>query len=192
MSYRLAIEGTPESVPGGTSILLLHPSTGGTDPIDTGFLQADSDRFMIVSTRTTAREVKQKLEHYDVDASRADILDTISVDRGYSRRGGDHLHYVSSPDDVAGILAKTEEFLEWNTGRGRVSFDSISELAYYTDDEIAADALERLTVLVEEYDGVGLFHVSPEVHDQSTLDRFRTACDAVITIARDGTLSAEF
>ena len=192
MDYRLAIEGTPDSVPGGTSILLLHPSIGGTDPIDTGFLQADTDRFLVISTRTTAREVQQKLEHYDVDPARAEILDTISVDRGYSRRGGESLHYVSAPDDVDGIVGKAERFLDRDAGKRRLSFDSISELAYYTDDETAAETLEQLVELVEQFDAVGLFHVSPEVHDRETIDRFKAACDAIIEIDDDGTLTADF
>jgi hypothetical protein len=64
MDYRLAIEGGPTTVPGGTGILLLHPSTGETDRIDTEFLSTDTDEMLVISTRTTAREVRQKLEHY--------------------------------------------------------------------------------------------------------------------------------
>lgn len=191
MDYRLAIEGAPASVPSGTAVLLLHPSTGGTDPYDTGFLEVDTDRFLVVSTRTTAREVQQKLDHYGVDASRAEILDTISVERGYSRRGGTNLHYVTAPDDVDGIVAQVERFLEKNAGKRRVSFDSVSELAYYADDDRAADALERMVGLLTEYDAVGLFHVSPEVHETDTLDRFRAACDVIIAVDGDGAVSVD-
>lgn len=192
MEYLLDIDGTPDSVPGGTSILLLHPSIGGTDEVDTGFLQADSDRFLVVSTRTTAREIQQKLEHYEVDDSRADILDTLSVDRGYSRRGGDSLHYVSAPDDVPGIIAQVERFLASHDGKRRVSFDSVSELAYYSGEETAADALEQLTERIDRAGAVGLFHVSPEVHEPAILKRFEAACDAVIEIDETGSLSARF
>ena len=97
MDYRLAIEEAPDSIPGGTGILLLHPSTGETDRIDTDFLKTDTDHFLVISTRTTAREVKQKLDHYDVDEEKAKILDTLSIERGYSRRSTDNVHYVSSP-----------------------------------------------------------------------------------------------
>ncbi|MFB6133857.1 MAG: hypothetical protein ABEJ55_02605, partial [Halanaeroarchaeum sp.] len=104
MDYSLAIGNAPETVPGGSGVLLLHPSTGETDRIDTDFLKTDTDHFLVVSTRTTAREVKQKLEYYDVDESKAVILDTLSVERGYSRRGSDDVHYVSAPDDLDGIV----------------------------------------------------------------------------------------
>ena len=192
MDYELAIEGTPDSIPGGTAILLLHPSTGETDRIDTDFLKTDTDHFLVISTRTTAREVRQKLEYYDVDERRADILDTLSVERGYSRRKSENIHYVGAPDDVDGILAKTAEFLENHEGKRRISFDSITELAYYGDADIAVEALERLSALLDEHDAVGIFHASEEVHDPETLQRFRDACDAVIDVQQDGTITAEF
>lgn len=192
MDYELAIDGGPDTIPGGTAILLLHPSTGETDRIDTDFLKADTDHFLVISTRTTAREVRQKLEYYDVDESRADILDTLSIERGYSRRKSNDIHYVSAPDDVDGILAKTEEFLENHEGKRRISFDSITELAYYGDEADAIEALRRIGVLLDEHDAVGIFHVSEEVHGKETIDQFRAACDAVIDVQEDGTLTAEF
>ena len=82
MEYTLAIDDTPDTVEGGTGILLVHPSTGATDRLDTDFLSTDTDAMLVVSTRTTAREVKQKLEYYEVDEERANILDTLSVPKG--------------------------------------------------------------------------------------------------------------
>jgi len=46
MDYDLAIEGAPDAVPGGTVVLLLHPSTGETDRMDTDFLKTDTDHFL--------------------------------------------------------------------------------------------------------------------------------------------------
>jgi len=189
MDYELAIEGGPASIPGGTTVLLLHPSTGETDRIDTDFLKTDTDRFLVVSTRTTAREVEQKLDYYDVDEGRADILDTLSVERGYSRRGANHIRYVSAPDDVDGIISVTEDFLADSDGKRRVSFDSITELAYYADEERAVDALSRIADLLVEYDAVGLFHVSTEVHDPETIDRFREECGLVVELDGDGSVT---
>jgi KaiC/GvpD/RAD55 family RecA-like ATPase len=192
MEYDLAIEGAPDTVPGGTAILLLHPSTAETDRIDTQFLSTDTDRFLVVSTRTTAREVKQKLDYYDVDESLADILDTLSVERGLSRRSADNVDYVSAPDDVEGIVEVVEEFLAGNGGKRRLSVDSISELAYYADEDRAVEALERLGALLDEHDAVGLFHVDREVHDAESVEQFRTLVDGVIDLDEDGTVTAEF
>lgn len=192
MDYTLAIENTPETVSGGTGILLLHPSIGETDRIDTDFLKTDTDHFLVVSTRTTAREVEQKLEHYDVDESRAVILDTLSVERGYSRRSSDNVHYVSSPDDLDGIVTQTRRFLESHEGKVRVSVDSVTEMAYYADVDRALRATEELLELLEEHDAVGLFHLSNEVHGAETLQRFRDLFDGVIELDVDGTVTSEF
>lgn len=192
MDYDLAIDGAPETVPGGTAILLLHPSTGETDRIDTQFPKGATDHFLVVSTRTTAREVKQKLEYYDVDESKAIILDALSVDRGYSRRAADNIYYVRAPDDVDDLLQHAETFLREHDGHRRISFDSITELAYYADEEQATDALRRLVDLLQEFDAIGLFHVDSEVHDDAAIARFQDLCDGVLLLDEDGSLTASF
>ena len=192
MDYELAIGDAPETVPGGTGILLVHPSTGETDRIDTDFLKSDTDRLLVISTRTTAREVQQKLEYYGVDEAKADILDTLSVERGYSRRPSDHVHYVSSPDDLAGVVEITRGFLADTKGKRRVSLDSITEMAYYADEDRAMGAVEELLALLETHDAVGLFHLSAEVHDDEALAAFRDLFDGVVTLAEDGEVTTEF
>jgi KaiC/GvpD/RAD55 family RecA-like ATPase len=190
MEYDLAVDDSPSTIPGGTGVLLLHPSIGETDRIDTDFLKADTDHFLVISTRTTAREVRQKLEHYDVEESRAVILDTLSVDRGYSRRSGENVHYVSAPDDIDGIMAHTRQFLETHEGKRRISLDSLTEMAYYADDEAAYAAAEQLLELLAEFDAVGLFHLSKEVHDEDVVERFRDLFDGMIDLGEDGTVTA--
>jgi len=91
MEYTLAIENTPETIDGGTGLLLVHPSIAETDRIDTDFLKTDTDHLLVISTRTTAREVRQKLEHYEVDAVR---LGRARVDEQYGRPAGNRLRRV--------------------------------------------------------------------------------------------------
>ena len=192
MEYTLEIDGTPETIPGGTGVLLLHPSTGETDRIDTDFLKIDTDNFLVVSTRTTAREVRQKLEYYDVDENRAEILDTLSIERGYSRRSSDTVHYVAAPDDVDGIVEHIDGFLDAHDGKLRISFDSVTELAYYAGDEQAVESVKRILKLLEKHDAVGLFHLSEEPHDAALVDEFRELFDGVIDLDEDGSIDAEF
>ncbi|MFC6786740.1 hypothetical protein ACFQFH_12870 [Halobaculum halobium] len=191
MDYTLAVGDADTTIPGGTGVLLLHPSIGETDRIDTDFLKADTDNFLVVSTRTTAREVEQKLEHYDVDESRAEILDTISVERGYSRRSSDHFHYVSAPDDLDGVVEQVESFLASHAGKRRISVDSLTELAYYADVDGVRDAASQMLDLLTEYDAVGLFHLSREVHDDDEIRRFRELFDVVIDLTDDGDATVE-
>ncbi|MFB1064457.1 hypothetical protein CP556_07410 [Natrinema sp. CBA1119] len=192
MDYALEIDGTPETIPGGTGVLLLHPSTGETDRIDTDFLKIDTDNFLVVSTRTTAREVRQKLEYYDVDEECAEILDTLSIERGYSRRSSDTVHYVAAPDDIDGIVEHIDGFLDGHDGKLRISFDSVTELAYYAGDDQALEAVERILELLAEHDAVGLFHLSEDPHDEALVDQFRGLFDGVIDLDEDGSVDTEF
>ncbi|RNJ25352.1 DUF7090 family protein [Halosegnis longus] len=192
MEYDLAIENAPATISGGTGILLVHPSTGETDRIDTDFLKTDTDHRLVVSTRTTAREVAQKLDYYEVDRETTDILDTLSVERGYSRRTSESVHYISAPDDTDALVQKVEWFLENHEGKLRVSFDSITELAYYADEENAREAVEAILDLLVEYDAVGLFHLAEEVHDADVVAGYRDLFEAVIELSEDGTVTADF
>jgi len=192
MEYTLAIDNAPETVPGGTGVLLLHPSTGETDRLDTDFLATDTDSMLVISTRTTAREVKQKLEYYEVDESKATILDTLSVERGYTRRRSEGVRYVSAPDDLSGIVSETETFLQEHDGKLRVTFDSLTELIYYADEDGALSAVEDILDLLDEYDAVGMFHLADEVHDEETVAAFRELFDGVIELSEDGTITSTF
>ena len=192
MEYTLAIDNTPDTVPGGTGILLVHPSTGETDRLDTEFLSTDTDAMLVISTRTTAREVKQKLEYYEVDEEKATILDTLSVERGYTRRQSENVRYVSAPDDLEGIVEETEQFLDGHDGKLRLSFDSVTELIYYADEERAAEAVEDILELLAEYDAVGMFHLAQGVHDEATVAEFRDLFDGVVELGEDGTVTSDF
>jgi KaiC/GvpD/RAD55 family RecA-like ATPase len=192
MEYTLAIENTPDTVEGGTGILLVHPSTGATDRIDTDFLATDTDAMLVISTRTTAREVKQKLEYYEVDEDSATILDTLSVERGYTRRQSENVRYVSAPDDLDGIVAETEQFLSTHEGKLRVTFDSLTELIYYADEQRARDAVTDILELLAEYDAVGLFHLAKGVHDDDTVAEFRDQFDDALELVEDGTVTSDF
>ena len=192
MDYRLAIENAPATVPGGTGILLLHPSTGETDRIDTDFLSTDTDHMLVISTRTTAREVRQKLEHYEVDESRATILDALSVERGYTRRQSENVKYVSAPDDLDGIVQQTRDFLESTEGKRRVSLDSVSEMIYYSDAERASQALDAILGLLEDEDAVGLFHLAKGVHEEEELEDLRARFDGVVDLSEDDSVTTEF
>lgn len=191
MDYRLTIENAPETVPGGTGLMLLHPSTGETDRLDTEFFKTDTDHLFILSTRTTAREVKQKLAFYEVDETRAVILDTLSVERGYSRRRSDNVRYLPSPDDLDGMVRSIEEFLAVHDGKRRISIDSVTEMAYYADEERTLAAVDRILSLLEEHDAVGLFHVAREVHSPEMLDALRERFDGVIDLADDDSVNYE-
>jgi len=192
MQYSLAIENASPQVDGGTTILLVHPSTAETDRVDTDFLKADTDHLLVVSTRTTAREVRQKLDHYGIDGEKATVLDTLSVDRGYTRRQTERVRYVSAPDDLDNIVTEIERFLAETDGKRRVSVDSITEMIYYADKEQVSQAVAAIQGLLDDHDAVGLFHLAGGVHDDTTVGEFRELFDGVLELDEDGAVTASF
>lgn len=191
MEYRLGVGEGPETIPGGTGILLLHPSTAETDRIDTDFLRDDTDRFLVISTRTTADEVEQKLEFYGISTRHADIIDAISVERGYSRRQSDRVSYLAAPDDVDGLIQTVEEFLREASGKIRLSLDSITELCYYAGERRAFEAVERILSLLDGHDAVGIFHLAIGVHDEAVIDAYRALFDVIVELDEDGAISVD-
>lgn len=191
MEYVLGIEGAPETVPGGSGVLLVHPSTAATDSLDTQFLASNEDQALIVSTHSSAREVRQKLEHYGIDPDRTEILDTISVERGYTRRQREGVTYLTAPDDLTGVVEHVDGFLKRHEGPRRLTLDSVSELIYYADGSRVADAIDELLTLLERHDAVGLFHATRGVDDE-TIETIREGFAGVVTLAEDGSVAAEF
>lgn len=191
MEYEITIGETTSTIDGGSGILLLHPSTAETDQVDTDFLKSGADSILIISTRTTAREVQQKLEYYGVDEEKAVIIDTLSIERGYTRRSADNIHYVSAPDDLDGIVDQVENFFSNTAGKRRISVDSLTEMAYYADEEQAHETANHILSIIEQNDAIGLFHLSPEVHDETVVDSFAAYFEGVITISPDGEISQQ-
>ena len=111
------------------------------------------------------------------------------MERGYSRRSSDDVYYVSAPDDLDGVVDRVGRFLEEHDGKRRVSVDSLTEMAYYADDDAVYEAASDILQLLEEQDAVGIFHLSEEVHEVATLDRFRGLFDAVIELDEEGVVS---
>jgi KaiC/GvpD/RAD55 family RecA-like ATPase len=191
MEYSLTVETTSETIPGGTGLLLVHPSTAQTDRIDTDFLKTDTDHLLVVSTRTTAREVEQKLEHYEIDEEMATILDALSAERGYTRRRSEHLRYLSAPDDLDGLVDAVGEFLSEHEGKRRISVDSITEMIYYADEERTRLAVETLLDLLDKEDAVGLFHLARGVHDDALVAEFSETFDGTIELDEEGTVTTD-
>ncbi len=191
MEYALGIEGAPETVPAGSGVLLVHPSTLAADDVDTQFLAGTDEPVLVISTHSAAREVRQKLAHFGIDDDRVHILDAISVERGYTRRQREDVTYLTAPDDLSGMVDGVADFLDRQDGPARVTLDSVTELIYYAEAEPVADAVAEVLDLLEAHEGVGLFHLASGVHDHALGD-LREAFAGVIELDEDGAVTASF
>jgi len=191
MEYALGIEGAPATLPGGSGVLVVHPSTAEADDVDTAFLAGSDEPVLVVSTHSAAKEVRQKLDHWGIDGDRVEILDAISVERGYTRRQGDDVGYLTAPDDLAGLVEFVDDFLARQDGPARVTVDSITELIYYADADRVGAAVADVLDLLETHDAVGLFHLARGVHDDAVAD-VRSEFAGVVELDDDGAVRADF
>jgi hypothetical protein len=65
-------------------------------------------------------------------------------------------------------------------------------MAYYADDDAVYEAAAAMLELLEAHDAVGLFHLSEEVHEVATLDRFRELFEGVISLDEDGSVEVDY
>lgn len=190
MEYTLGFEDAPATVPAGSGVLLVHPSTMDADQFETTFVAAASDPVLLISTHSAAREVRQKLEHYDVDLDRVEILDTISVERGLTRRQSEGVTYLSAPDDLAGLVDHAADFLERQGPPARISLDSITELTYYADAPRVEESLVDLLDLLAAHNAVGLFQLAAD--GEAVVESIRNRFAGVVEVAGDGSVTASF
>jgi KaiC/GvpD/RAD55 family RecA-like ATPase len=191
MEYALGIDGAPATVPAGSAVLLVHPSTVAADGVDTEFLADNDDPVLVVSTHSAAREVRQKLAHFGIDRDRVEILDAISVERGYTRRQDEDVTYLTAPDDLDGMVEGVADFLADQDGPARVTLDSLTELIYYADASQVGAAIEEVLDLLDAHEALGLFHLASGVHDDAIGD-VRDRFAGVVELDESGDVTATF
>jgi hypothetical protein len=73
-----------------------------------------------------------------------------------------------------------------------VTVDSVTEMAYYADEERTRIAVERILALLADHDAVGLFHLSPEVHDDDVVTGYEELFDGAIEVGEDDSVDTRF
>ncbi len=110
---------------------------------------------LVISTRTTAREVKRNWSTTRSTRPKrpSSTRCRSSADTPVAVR---KRPIVSAPDDLSGIVSEAETVLQEHDGKLRVTFDSLTELIYYADEDGALSAVEDILDLLDEYDAVGM------------------------------------
>jgi hypothetical protein len=75
---------------------------------------------------------------------------------------------IGSPADLTGISMPLSEFMK-RSDSPAVAFDSASTLLYYTEEAAVFRFLSVLTAHLRQNDGLGLFVLTPEAHDEQTV-----------------------
>ncbi|WP_336136470.1 DUF7504 family protein [Natronomonas amylolytica] len=92
---------------------------------------------------------------------------------------------VGSPADLTGISMPLSEFMK-RADSPAIGFDSVSTLLYYTEEAAVFRFLSVLTAHLRRNDGLGLFVLTPEAHDERTVRTLAQVFDGRIELDEGG------
>lgn len=189
-------DGMLDEVPAGTNLLTLGPAMSGKQEIAlellaTGYQYGDG---ILCITTESAQTVYEDIErHVDsLDRNRIGIVDT-------SGRDGTELldatiESTASPGDLTGISIGMSKLFQHFKSRGisdvRYGLISLSTLLQYLDSRKVFKFIHVYTKRIETTEGLGIYTLDGDSHDQQVVNTIRGQFDGVIELreADDGAL----
>lgn len=95
---------------------------------------------------------------------------------------------VANPNDLTGLGIRLNNYLRRWDGNGRettICFDSLTAMLQYIDTDTAYEFLHILSGRVHAADARIHFHMDPGAHDDRTVERVVSLCDAVVDLTGD-------
>lgn len=181
-------------IPPGTNLLLAGPPmTGkyslGLDALATG--TAAGDGVILVTTKDAGDHVlEQYAGRISLDDRPVAVVDCVSHQQETEEVDDDRISYVSSPVDLTGVGIEVSEYLrafsdDRGVERNRLMLYSLSTLLMYSDLQTVFRFLHVFTGRIQSVDGLGLFSIDTESHDDRTLNTLKQLFDGVVTTAED-------
>ncbi|SDL96772.1 hypothetical protein SAMN04487949_0341 [Halogranum gelatinilyticum] len=181
------------------SVLFLAPSISSQeDEVCTSLLRSDDaaqENLLWVSyTKSPDAQLRRWREHGHGQPANLGIVSVGESTRSAAASAGGGgstagpVESVASPNDLTGLGIRLNEYLHrWdgNDCQTRVCFDSLTAMLQYVDIETAYEFLHILTGRLYGVDAVAHFHMDPSAHDEQTVERIASLCDAVVDITGD-------
>ena len=186
-------EATPEELSAGTNVLISSPSMLGKRRLAMRMLAAgheDGDGILLVTTKDNATAAIEDLESQvpSLDPDRIGLIDCSGTEaqRQLQRIATEQ---VTSPADLTGIsigMAKLmDRFSDQSVTSVRHGLVSISTLLQYLDAETVFKFLHIYTTRVRDSDGIAIFTIHSDMHDEQTINTMSGEFDGVIRL-REG------
>ncbi|AGB14790.1 hypothetical protein Halru_0138 [Halovivax ruber XH-70] len=179
----------------GTNVAVIGSSHSGKRHVALQLVAAgyDVDEGILCITTNSARRVFEDLDRH-IDAMNRDRIGVIDC----SGTGGGSVieamtESASSPGDLTGISIGTAKLSKRFHSRGvsdiRYGLVSISTLLQYVDESTVFRFLHVFTNRVSETDGLGVYTLTDDTHDATTVNTIRGQFDGVVELRErdDGT-----
>ncbi|MFC3959392.1 RAD55 family ATPase [Halovivax cerinus] len=179
----------------GTNVAVIGSSHSGKRQVALQLVAAgyEVDEGILCITTDSARRVFEDLDRHVGSVSR----DRIGVIDCSGTGGGSMVEAmtesVSSPGDLTGISIGTAKLFKRFHSRGisdiRYGLVSISTLLQYVDKSTVFRFLHVFTNRVSETDGLGVYTLTDDTHDETTVNTIRGQFDGVVELreTEDGT-----
>jgi hypothetical protein len=179
-----------------SSVLLLAPSLSDTeDACCADLLQPTDERggnlLWVSYTKSPDSQLRRWRAHGHGHAANLGIVSvgestrsTAAAQPGESHASGP-IEAVANPNDLTGLGIRLNNYLrrwEDNGHQTTLCFDSLTAMLQYIDPETAYEFLHILTGRIHAAGARAHFHMDPSAHDEQTVERFVSLCDAVVDL----------
>ncbi|MDZ7689003.1 MAG: ATPase domain-containing protein [Halobacteriales archaeon] len=196
MRYELGLSQIDEllgGVPEGTNLLVKGTSVSGRDDFVRAVVTQGIGNDNSTVYVTTDRSADEILETYSCDNDRLGVVDCVTKSRGVEEpEETETVKFASSPSDMTGVGVKVSTLLERIRDRrgiegNRVLVESVSTLLMYSNLETVFRFLHVFTGRIRSIDGIGIFVIDSEMHDEKDYHTLRQLFDGVVEVeSEDG------
>lgn len=163
-----------------TNVLVLVPD--GDDAMDLcGETSGRPARFLVVSFGRPAVDYADCLRNGSADGAEIAVIE--ARDDVTAEPPENVIVRRESPTDLTAIGVQSNEFVTRWRDRGEpivVCFDSITGLLQYADLDLAYRFLHVFTGRLHHAGARGVYHMTPEAHDETTLGTIRQLFDVIV------------
>lgn len=180
--------GVLEEVPAGTNLAVVGPAMSGKRRLALQLLATgynDGDGILCITT-DSAKAVCDDFEQYvdSLDRTRIGVVDA-SGNTGQDLLNAT-IESVSSPSDLTGISVSTAKLFQHFESRGisdiRYGLISISTLLQYLGSQKVFKFLHVYTKRIAETDGLGIYTLDDDTHDQQDINTITGQFDGIIQL----------
>lgn len=180
----------------GTNVLVSGPPMGWTRDFALELLAAGRglDGILIITTKDRAKTCIEKIEQRlpELDTDRIGVVDCSGGSDQEAIRDIS-TQRVGSPGDLTGISIATakvlQQFSDQDIDDVRHGLVSVSTMLQYLNLETVFKFLHVYTRRIDDTDGLGIFTINADAHDDQVMGSVTGECDGVIDLRErdDGT-----
>ncbi|MDY6774690.1 MAG: recombinase RecA [Halobacteria archaeon] len=194
MTYKLGVDKLDQAVgeiDPGSNILVMAPPMEGIKEFEesvVSYAVGEDEGVIYVATEDSGDKVVSRYDGvsgYDPDSF--GVVDCVSKDRGREESEHRNVHLSNSPSDLTGIGINVSQFLDefWNEKgieRNIIYLNSVSTLLMYSDLQTVFKFLHVFTGRVDSVEGLGLFIIDPEMHEQQAYSTLKPLFDGMVEL----------